>query len=125
VTLIGTLDAQAKTLAAGLEFQAIGESEFPLGSAEKSLAKLGTLSGLAAFRYTVNLFQQFTILLLTDAPAAIKSSKIDFLLIDQTCFGASTVAQFLDLPFISVCCALMMNQDPNVPPFNIGWPYSL
>ncbi|MEG4249120.1 hypothetical protein [Microcoleus sp. Pol10D4] len=29
VTLFGILDAQANTLAAGLEFQAIGESEYP------------------------------------------------------------------------------------------------
>lgn len=29
VTLFGLLDAQTRTLAAGLEFQAIGESEYP------------------------------------------------------------------------------------------------
>lgn len=31
VTLIGVLDAQAATQAAGLEFRAIAESEYPLG----------------------------------------------------------------------------------------------
>jgi len=31
VTLFGILDAQANTLASGLEFQAIGESEYPAG----------------------------------------------------------------------------------------------
>ena len=31
VTLFGVLDAQPKTLQAGLEFRAIGESEFPVG----------------------------------------------------------------------------------------------
>lgn len=124
VTLVGPLDAQAKTLAAGLEFQVMGEAEFPLGVTQQALAKLGQLSGLAAFRYTIALFQQITTSLLKDAPAAIKSAGIEFLIIDQTSFGGSTVAQFLDLPFVSVCCALMINQDPNAPPFNLGWPYS-
>lgn len=32
VTLVGILDSQPKTLAAGLEFRAIGESDFPTGA---------------------------------------------------------------------------------------------
>jgi zeaxanthin glucosyltransferase len=123
VTLISTVDAQSKTLAAGLEFRAISETELPLGATEKALAKLGQLSGFAAFRYTVELFKQLTNSLLKDAPSAIQSAKVEFLLIDQTSFGGSTVAQSLDLPFISVCCALMINQDPNAPPFTTGWQY--
>jgi UDP:flavonoid glycosyltransferase YjiC (YdhE family) len=34
VTLFGILDAKSKTLAAELEFQAVGESEFPTGAAK-------------------------------------------------------------------------------------------
>ena len=32
VTLLGILDSQPKTVAAGLEFQAIGKSDFPQGA---------------------------------------------------------------------------------------------
>jgi zeaxanthin glucosyltransferase len=123
VTLIGTLDAQSKTLVAGLEFRAISEAAFPQGSTNQKLEELGQLSGTKAFRYTISLFQQMTYALLQDAPAAIQSANIEFLIIDQTSFGASTVAQFLGLPFVSVCCALTINQDPNAPPFNLGWRY--
>ena len=123
VTLVGTLDAQPKVLAAGLEFQAIGEVEFPAGSTADSFAKLGQLSGLDAFRYTVALFKQITTTLLQEAPTALQKAGVEALLIDQTSFGGSTVAQLLDLPFISVCCALMLNQDPNVPPINTTWSY--
>lgn len=123
VTLFGKLDAKPKVLAAGLEFQPIGQAEFPAGSTADSLAKLGQLSGLAALRYTVSLFQETTIALLQQAPAAIKSSEVEALIIDQASFGGSTVAQLLDLPFISVCCALMLNRDPNVPPHNTSWNY--
>jgi UDP:flavonoid glycosyltransferase YjiC (YdhE family) len=41
VTFIGVLDAQATTRAAGLEFQAIAESEYPLGAIPKLSAQLG------------------------------------------------------------------------------------
>lgn len=123
VTLVGTLDAQPKVLAAGLEFRAIGEVAFPVGATADSFTKLGQLSGLAAFRYTVALFKQLTATLLEEAPTALESAGVEALIVDQTSFGGSTVAQLLDLPFISVCCALMLNRDPNVPPFNTSWSY--
>lgn len=124
VTLVGTLDAKPKVLAAGLEFCAIGEIDFPPGSSTDALAKLGQLSGLAAFRYTVDLSKQVTSTLLREAPIAFKGIGAEALLIDQTSFGGSTIAESLDLPFISVCCAMMINVDPNVPPFNTSWSYS-
>lgn len=58
VTLFGILDAQPKTLAAGLEFRAIGSEEFPAGSTAEFFAQLGKLSGLAALQYTINLLKQ-------------------------------------------------------------------
>jgi zeaxanthin glucosyltransferase len=123
VTLVGTLDAQPKVLAAGLEFRAIGEVEFPAGSTADAFTKLGQLSGLTAFRYTVVLFKQITATLLQEAPSVLQSAGVEFLIIDQTSFGGSTVAQLLDLPFVSVCCALMLNRDPNVPPLITSWSY--
>lgn len=125
VTLVGTLDAQPKVLAAGLEFRAIGEVAFPVGWTADSFTKLGQLSGINAFRYTVALFKQITATLLEEAPTALQDAGIEALIIDQTSFGGSTVAQSLDIPFTSVCCALMLNRDPNVPPFNTSWSYHL
>lgn len=123
VTLFGTPDAQPSVLAAGLDFWAIGAAEFPAGSTKQRLEKLGQLSGLAAFRYTVALFKQMTHTLLQEAPAAIKRAGVDIMLIDQASFGGSTVAEQLDLPYISVCCALMLNREPDVPPINVSWNY--
>jgi zeaxanthin glucosyltransferase len=123
VTLVGILDAQAKALAAGLEFQPIGEADFPAGSTAEHFAKLGQLSGPAAFRYTVFFFKQATSMLLQEAPAALQRAGVEALIIDQASFGGSTVAELLDLPFITVCCALLLNQDPDVPPFNTSWSY--
>ncbi|WP_310410092.1 glycosyltransferase [Chamaesiphon sp. OTE_8_metabat_110] len=124
VTLFGIPDARAKTLAAGLEFCVIGEREFPAGSSAASFAELGKLSGLAALKYTITLFQQLTVTILREAPNAISAAGVELLLVDQTSFGGGTVADFLKLPFISVACALMLNRETGIPPINSNWSYN-
>jgi zeaxanthin glucosyltransferase len=124
VTLFGTLDARAKTLAAGLEFWAIGEAEFPAGASAASFAELGKLSGLAALKHTITIFQKFTVMLLREAPKAISDAGVELLLVDQTSFGGGTVADFLKLPFISVSCALVLNREKGIPPINSNWAYN-
>ena len=123
VTLMSVLDVQPRALAAGLEFQPIGEAAFPVGAMAKAHAKLGQLSGMAASLYTIKIFEQAAAMFLQEGPAVIKSAGMDALLIDQTSFGASTVADFLGIPFISICCALMMNHEPAVPPVYQSWRY--
>ena len=123
VTLFGVLDAQPKTLAAGLDFWAIAESEFPSGIITESLAQLGKLSGLAALRYTIALIQQSAEVLLRDAPGAISEVGVDALLVDQVSPGGGTVADFLRIPFITVCSALLINQEYAVPPPFTPWNY--
>jgi zeaxanthin glucosyltransferase len=124
VTLLGILDAKSKTLAAGLEFRAIGESQFPCGVTSESLAKLGKLSGLAALQYTINLLKDGADLILRDAPTAIKEAGVDALLVDQVMPEGGTVAEFLGLPFITVCSAVVLNREESVPPIITNWGYN-
>jgi MGT family glycosyltransferase len=124
VTLFGILDAQPKTLAAGLDFWAIGEAEFPAGATAQLFAQLGNLSGLAALRYTISWMQKDAAMFLQEAPKALKSAGVEALLVDQTSPEGGTVAEFLNIPFITVCSALMINRDISVPPFNLSWTYS-
>jgi len=124
VTLIGILDAQSKTLAAGLEFWAISESESPLGTMSQTFEKLGELSGLAALRYTISVFTDAAAQLLQDAPAAIKQAGIEALLVDQTLSVGGTIAEYIGIPFISVCSALVLNSEEDIPPFFTSWNYN-
>jgi len=124
VTLFGLLDAQSKTLAAELEFRAIGEFEFPNGAIVESLTKLGKLSGLAALQYTVNIVKDEAAVLLRDAPSAIKEAGVEALLVDQVSPEGGTIANFLDIPFITVCSAVVLNREENVPPYFTNWSYS-
>jgi len=123
VSLIGIPDAKDRVLAAGLEFVPIGQLDYPAGSTRKLFNRLGELSGAAAFRATVEYFQRSTVMLLQEAPPALQAHGVDGLIVDQTSFGGATVAHRLDLPFVSVSCALLLNSEPAVPPANTGWPY--
>ncbi|MBV8883130.1 MAG: glycosyltransferase, partial [Chroococcidiopsidaceae cyanobacterium CP_BM_RX_35] len=124
VTLFGVLDAQPKTLAAGLNFWTIGESEFPAGATARSLTQLGKLNGLAALQYTVTLLKQTAAILLREAPVALRKADVEALLVDQATSWGGTVAEYLNLPFINVCSALVLNQEDSVPPFFTPWSYN-
>lgn len=124
VTLVGVYEAQAQTEAAGLQFWPIGQTEFPLGSTSQALEKLGQLSGVAAVRYTFQLIRNGAAMVLREAPAAIRQAGIDALLVDQASPEGGTVADYLGLPFISVCNALLLNREPKVPPPFTDWGYN-
>lgn len=124
VTVVGFLDAQPNAIAAGLGFKAIAQSEYPEGKTAQVFTQLGKLSGLAAFQYSISLFQEITTLLLQNAPRAITLSGIEALLVDQATPAGWTVAEYLDIPFVTVCSALVLNRDDSVPPYFMPWSYN-
>ncbi|MBW4563291.1 MAG: glycosyltransferase [Mojavia pulchra JT2-VF2] len=124
VTLFGTPDTQPKALAAGIEFQSIGEKDFPVGATAESFVKLGELRGLAALQYTIDLLKQVSAITLQDAPAAIKAAGVEALLVNQSSVEGGTIADFLEIPFVTVCSAVVLNREPSIPPFFTTWKYS-
>jgi len=124
VTLVGIEDAQSKTIAAGLEFQAIGESDFPQGATQDLFIQLGKLSGFKALQYTFKWMTNETQMYLRDAPKVVKVAGIEALLVDQASPAGGTVAEYLNIPFVSICNAVVLNQEISVPPFNTPWNYN-
>jgi zeaxanthin glucosyltransferase len=123
VSLVGLADARPTAEAAGLGFVPLGAAEFPQGATREIFARLGERSGLAVFRATLELFRQTTAMVLREAPPALRALGAEALLIDQASFGGATVAEAVGVPFVSVSCALLLNQEPDVPPINTGWRY--
>lgn len=123
VTLFGLPDVQSYATAAKLEFYPVGTAEFPLGSSKRSPELLGRLSGIFALLYTVKLFCQGTEVMLQDVPQACIQAGVEALLIDQALFEGSTIAEHLNLPFVTVCNAVVLNSEPSVPPSLTGWDY--
>jgi zeaxanthin glucosyltransferase len=124
VTFFGILDARAKVLAAGLEFRAIGEIEYPLGASDRLFAELGKLSGLAALKYTMDWIESSATIFLKDGPDVLKDAQIEALLVDQIAPEGGIVAELLDIPFITICSALPFNQEPTIPPLFTTWTYN-
>ena len=124
VSVINIFDVRPNAIAAGLEFIVVGKSEFPPGSTEDLFIKLDNLNGLEAFKYTIHQWMTNSAnVVLRDAPEAIETAGIDALLVDQVCAEGSTIAEYLNIPFITVCNALMVNRDVTVPPFITSWNY--
>lgn len=107
-----------------LEFIPIGASEYPRGSLHASLAELGRRKGLSALKFTIHEVARSTDIMLRHAPDAIKSAGISMILADQTEPAAASIAERLNLPFVTVCNALLLNREPSVPPPFTGWRYN-
>lgn len=124
VTCFQVLDVQQTIEVAGVEFCAIAPQDFPLGHTPQTYQQLGSLDGLAAVRYTLQVFEQVTKAMLREAPAAIRTAQVEALIVDQVTFEGGTIAAHLNLPFVTFCSALMVNRELSVPPFTFPWTYN-
>ncbi|MBV9503204.1 MAG: MGT family glycosyltransferase [Acidobacteriaceae bacterium] len=123
VSLLHMQDVAEHALAEGLEFIPIGHQDHPPGSLARSLAQLGRLDGLSALRFTIHAICRTTEMMLRDAPGAILQHGIGALLVDQTEPAGGTMAEHLGIPFVTICNALALNWEPDVPPPFTGWHY--
>jgi len=124
VTVLGIEDSRDKVLKAELEFELIGESVFPPGATKELFTELGNLNGVKALKYTLKWFNLAAKICLDDAPEIIQKLGIEALIVDQTSAEGGTVAEYLGIPFVNVCNAMMLNRDISVPPFNTFWAYN-
>ncbi|MDY6898687.1 MAG: glycosyltransferase, partial [Cyanobacteriota bacterium] len=46
------------------------------------------------------------------------------LLVNQGSFEGGTLADIIDIPFVTVCSAVILNREPTIPPHNTLWEYS-
>ena len=123
ITFLQIPDVEFKVCSEGLNFWSIGQSTYRRGELGESFAELGKLSGLEALRYSVNFCQHITAMICQDAPGAIQKAGIEALLVDQLEPAGETVAEFLGIPFICVCCAQAIHRQADVPPFFTPWSY--
>ncbi|MBE9224823.1 glycosyltransferase [Phormidium sp. LEGE 05292] len=124
VTLFGVPYARAQALASGVNFRAIGESDITKENTVQKHAQIAQLSGLAAMRYSLSLAKEDVAILLRDGPAAIREEGVEALLVDYVTYGSGSVAEFLDIPFITVYSALIETEEDGVPPVFTPWNYN-
>jgi MGT family glycosyltransferase len=125
ITVINIPYAETLATAAGFDFQIFGEVEWSNEIRAQLYAKLAQLSGKEALNFTFDMLKKKTAAALQEIPQIIKEARIEALIVDQTSFEGGTIAEYLDIPFITLCSALPFNQENNVPPFAVPWGYNL
>jgi MGT family glycosyltransferase len=84
-------------------------------------------AGLMGLRWAAGLRSRFcwkSELILSQVPRVLDRLGVDGVLVDQTILAGGSVAEHLGLPFVTVCSALMWNEEPQVPPHFTGWSWS-
>jgi zeaxanthin glucosyltransferase len=115
VTVFQVADVEHLVRAAALRFHQIGEREFPPGTLRVLDERLSRLHGLKAMNCVFERMRQNSHMVLRDAPNAIRSEKIDVLIVDQAEFAGSSVAECLGLPFVTVILTLPLNLHSHFP----------
>lgn len=122
ITFLLPPDAESRVRSEGLDFQPVGASaasEAPGPSAPTQTTPLISKSVVGA----IEAFGREAAVICSDAPAAIEAIGVEALIVDQSVPSGGTVAERLGLPFVTVCCALLLNCEASIPPIFTGWSY--
>jgi zeaxanthin glucosyltransferase len=116
VTCFSTIDAHPKITAAGLQSETIGLSVFPAGRTAELSRQLGEKQGIAALKFTVEIFRQSTAVRLQELPNRLQELGIEVLIYDQALAEGTTIAEYTKIPIVTFASALLNNPEPTVPP---------
>ncbi len=123
VTFFNILDNKQKVLAEGIDFQSIGNSDRPLGWLPQYRVQLFEQKGISGICFTIKTAIDEAAMVFRDAPNAIKKEGVEVLLVDQYMPAGGLVAEYLDIPFITICNGLPLNREAGVPPISASWGY--
>jgi zeaxanthin glucosyltransferase len=123
VTFLQISDLESKVRSQGVNFYPIGETIYQPGSMAETFAQLGKLSAIKALKYSLDFCEQMVEIVCQDAPKAIAKIGIEALIVDQLEIVGETVAEYLDLPFVTVSCGQVIHRRIDVPPFFTSWRY--
>lgn len=107
----------------GVDFQPIGVQEFPPGSWPALLERLGRIEGLESLKFTIQIYRRLQEIICRDVPLTAQRLGIDAFLVDQSQGAGTTVAEHLGVPAVTLCMAMLLNQDKDIPPPVTPWQY--
>jgi zeaxanthin glucosyltransferase len=116
-------DTALPITAAGFAFVPYGQTEYPPGSLKTTMQKTAELSGAAAFAHYVERMMLLFRTGFKELPDLLRNEHLDLLVVDQVLYAGATLAEHLDLPFISLANALLVNREDLIPPPIMLWPF--
>ena len=120
-TVFNILDVEELAAREGVQFQAIGQAHHPRGSFAAFSQKFSELHGVEALRFGLKVALEEIRMLLDEAPDAMRAAGVTALLVDQGQPAGSSIAERLGVPFVTVCNAVPMDPDPDVPLSATNW----
>ncbi len=126
VTFLSNAEAQIPVQTAGFNFS---EVYSPIDrdrviSRQNTSVILEKIDRLKDIHHTLQEFASIAETRLKKAPLIIKEQGIDALLVDASVFEGGTIADYLNIPYITVFCVLPFYQDLNIPPIMTTWHYN-
>ncbi len=120
-TVFNIPDVESLAFSEDVEFCPLGVASNPIGSFREFSEKLSRLKGLQALRFGLATAVAEIEMILRDAPDAMRSRRISALLVDQGQPAGSTLAEYLGIPFVTICNAIAAVPDASVPPTVVPW----
>jgi MGT family glycosyltransferase len=114
VTFFQQADARRWLTDPRVGFHALGAASHPRGSLAGVLRRAATSNNPLRLRGVIRDLCATTRMLCRELPQALTQNRIDALLCDQMEAAGGLVAEALDVPFISVACALPVNREPGI-----------
>ena len=114
ITFFQQADVQRFIVSTQIGFYRLGEQSHPPGSLQQTLDFAANPQGPAMFALIAQMAKS-TALFCEELPQACRLLGIEGLIVDQMEPGGALVAKKLDLPYVSVACALPLNREPGLP----------
>ncbi|SEQ33285.1 zeaxanthin glucosyltransferase [Rosenbergiella nectarea] len=114
ITFFQQADVRSLVRSSAIGFYALGAKSHPAGTLRQTLSLAAKPFGPSMFRLIDDMAKS-TALFCRELPAACRALSIDGLIVDQMEPGGALVAKKLDLPYISVACALPLNREAGLP----------
>ncbi|MGY3091498.1 zeaxanthin glucosyltransferase [Hymenobacter sp. UYAg731] len=124
VTFFNIPDVEQKIRKAGHRIEVVGRVSYPLGWLPTLQAVTGRLNSLAAMLHWNEEGCYMAEQLYEEYAEAIAKTGVDYLLVDQIDILGGTLAEYLDIPFVSICDTLITNWEAGIPPSFVGNAYS-
>jgi zeaxanthin glucosyltransferase len=124
VTWIHQVDARQFLADRRIAYCAVGARSHPAGSLQPMLRRAAHPRGPLGLRRVIADMARSTAMLCNEAPAVIRALGITAVIADQMEAAGGLVADSLQLPFVSVACALPVNREPAVPLPVMLWGYA-
>jgi len=106
-----------------IETECFGESVFPKGSMREKWDGISRATGALAALKTLLIHRKLAQVSCADLPQKFNERGVTHLILDQNQFQARTIAEYCNLPFVQVTCAVPMNRDGlgDIPPTSEMW----